>query len=276
MRERSLVPSSLHAHALTLQVVDDLGIAREAASAAAQVIRDHADRPRHADFKGAVDPVTEADRAAEQVIVEIIRSHRPDDGILAEEGSAAESRTGRRWVIDPLDGTVNFLHGIPHVAVSIALEEAAGVVCGVVHDVFRDEEFAALRGGGAFLSGHKIAPSGTADLGDAVISTGFPYDRREKAAEYGRHVGAVLARVRGIRRMGAAAIDLAWVACGRVDGHWEVKLSPWDVAAGFLLIREAGGTVTAPDGGEPSHVALVAATPAIHEPLRALVAQVLT
>lgn len=240
------------------------------------MIREHADRPRHADFKGVVDPVTAADRAAEEAIVELIRTHHPEDGIVAEEGSSAVTTTGRRWVIDPLDGTVNFLHGIPHVAVSIALEDSRGAIVGVVRDVFRDEEFAALRDGGAFLGGRAIAPSSTSDLGSAVISTGFPYDRRERAAEYGRHVGTVLSRVRGIRRMGAAALDLAWVACGRVDGHWEVGLSPWDVAAGFLLIREAGGKVTAPDGGEPSHAALVAATPAIHEELRGLVAATLS
>jgi myo-inositol-1(or 4)-monophosphatase len=255
--------------------VDDLGIARAAALAAATVIRDHAERPRHADLKGVVDPVTAADREAEQAIVETIRAHHPDDGILAEEGSASESATGRRWVIDPLDGTVNFVRGIPQVAVSIALEDVEGTAVGVVRDVFRDEEFSALRSEGAFLSGHSIRPSATTDLGDAVVSTGFPYDRREKAADYGRHVGAVLARVRGIRRMGSAAIDLAWVACGRLDGHWEVRLSPWDVAAGILLVREAGGVVTAPDGGAPSHHALVAATPGIHEALRLVVAEAL-
>ena len=259
----------------TVGSVDDLGIARTAAAAAAGVIRDHAARPRRADFKGAVDPVTAADREAEQAIVELIRFHHPDDGILAEEGAAAESASGRRWVIDPLDGTVNFLHGIPQVAVSIALEDGGGTAVGVVRDVFREEEFTAMRGGGAFLGGHLIAPSATTDLGEALISTGFPYDRREKAADYGRHVGAVLARVQGIRRMGSAALDLAWVACGRIDGHWEVGLSPWDVAAGFLLVREAGGIVTAPDGSEASNSGFVAGTPAIHEDLRSVVAAAL-
>ena len=239
------------------------------------VIRNHASRPRHADFKGVGNPVTEADREAEQVIVATIKLHRPDDGILAEEGAAAKGSTGRRWVIDPLDGTVNFLHGIPQVAVSIALEDPTGVAVGVVRDVFRDEEFTTLRGGGAFLAGHTITAAATTDLGDALISTGFPYDRRDNAAEYGRHVGAVLGRVRGIRRLGAAALDLAWVACGRLDGHWEVKLSPWDVAAGFLLVREAGGIVTAPEGGQASHSAFVAAAPGIHEALRVVVTEAL-
>lgn len=255
--------------------MDDLGIARAAAAAASLVIRDHATRPRLADFKGAVDPVTAADRDAEQVIVETIRAHHPGDGILAEEGSAAESATGRRWVIDPLDGTVNFLHGIPQVAVSIALEDAEGTAVGVVRDVFREEEFTALRGGGCFRDGQAIRSSAATSLSEAMISTGFPYDRQARAAEYGRHVAAVLARVRGIRRMGSAALDLAWVACGRFDGHWEVGLSPWDVAAGFLLVREAGGMVTAPDGGAPSPNAFVAATPSIHETLRAVVAEAL-
>jgi len=255
--------------------VDDLTLARRAAAAAAAVIRDHAGRPRNPDFKGAVDPVTAADREAERVLVETILAEHPDDGILGEEGSARDGTTGRRWVIDPLDGTVNFLHGIPQVAVSVALEDADGALVGVVLDVFRDEEFTATRGGGAHRDGSPISVSSTARLGDALVSTGFPYDRQSRAAEYGGHVGAVLAHVRGLRRMGAAAIDLAWVACGRYDGHWEVNLHAWDVAAGFLLVREAGGVVTAPDGGTATHEALVAAGPSLHEEFRRVVAAAL-
>jgi myo-inositol-1(or 4)-monophosphatase len=255
--------------------VDDLGIARQAAAAAALVIREHAERPRRTDFKGPVNPVTEADREAEAVIVEVIRSHRAADGILGEEGAEVESASDRRWVVDPLDGTVNFIHRIPHVAVSIALQDSVGTVVGVIRDVFREEEFTAVRGDGAARNGERITTSTTADLGESIISTGFPYDRREQALAYGRHVGVVLSRVQGIRRLGSAALDLAWVACGRHDGHWEVNLSPWDVAAGFLLVAEAGGIVTAPDGTAPSHRAFVAAAPSIHEALREVVAQAL-
>ncbi|MBI5158337.1 MAG: inositol monophosphatase [Acidimicrobiia bacterium] len=252
--------------------MNDLDLARAAAAAAADIIRGWRHRLEGADYKGEVDPVTIADREAEAAIVAAISRSRPDDGILAEEGGAAHSASGRRWVIDPLDGTVNFLHGIPQVAVSIGLEDAHGVAVGVVRDVFRDEEFVACRDGGATLNGSPIRVSACTELRRALVSTGFAYDRQSRAAEYTRPVTAVLEVAQGIRRNGSAALDLAWVSCGRLDGHWEFNLSPWDVAAGFLLVTEAGGVVLGFDG-PPDHRGFTAATPAIAAALHGVVAE---
>lgn len=253
--------------------MDDLELGRLAARAAAEVIRVQADRVGKADFKGAVNPVTEADRRAEEAILDLLREHRPDDGVVTEEGGDRPSRSGRNWVIDPLDGTVNFLHGVPQVAVSVALEDPSGTQVAVVRDVFRGEEFTATGGGGARLDGRPMTVSSTSDLGDALVSTGFGYDRRDNAAAYARVVAAVLERARGVRRLGSAALDLAWVACGRFDGHWEFKLEPWDVAAGFLLVEEAGGTTSSSGGGPATHLDCVASNGLIHEALRAVVGE---
>lgn len=251
--------------------MDDLALARGASAVAAGIIRDWGTRAKATRFKGEVDPVTAADRAAEEAIVAMISRHRPDDSILAEEGGG-NGGGGRRWVVDPLDGTVNFLHGIPHVAVSIALEDESGTLLGVVRDVFRDEEFLAERGGGATRDGEPIRVSGCTELDRALVSTGFPYDRHERPGEYARHVESVLRRTQGLRRAGAAALDLAWVAAGLIDAHWEFRLSPWDVAAGFLLVTEAGGSVIG-FGSEPSHLAFVAGSPAIAPLLRDLISE---
>jgi myo-inositol-1(or 4)-monophosphatase len=252
--------------------VNDLDIARTAARAAGEAITGWFHRIGAPDLKGSVDPVTEADREAEERIVAVIRSERPDDGILAEEGSASEARSGRRWVIDPLDGTVNFVHGIPQVAVSVALEDDGGGLAAVVLDVFRGEEFAAERGAGATLDGSPITVSDGRELHEAVFSTGFAYDRQQHGAAYAAAMVAVMAEARGVRRLGSAALDLAWVSCGRYDGHWEFGLKPWDLAAGALLVREAGGIVTDSLGGPARPEDVVAAAPGVHERLRSIVA----
>ncbi|MCH7586109.1 MAG: inositol monophosphatase [Acidobacteria bacterium] len=213
-----------------------------------------------------------ADRDSEEAIIWLISRHRPADGIVGEQGASTEGTTGRRWLIDPLDGTVNFLHGFPHVSVSVAVEDDEGGLAGVVYDVFRQEEFAASRNGGTELDGHPIRVTGRDDLSKALIATGFSYNRHERGPEYGAVLGEMLRVVRGIRRGGSAALDLAWVACGRLDGYWEVRLGPWDVAAGFLLVTEAGGIVTALDGGSPSHHDCVAANPYLQPLLREAVA----
>ncbi len=248
--------------------MDDLTLARTAARRGAEIVGSWANRLEFAQFKGIENPVTEADRESEQAIMSLIEQHRPDDSVVGEEGASKEGTSGRRWLVDPLDGTVNFLHGYPHVSVSVAVEDDLGGLAGVVRDVFRDEEFAASRGGGAELNGEAIHVAGRTDLSNALIATGFSYDRQERGAEYGRVLGEILGVVRGIRRGGSAALDLAWVACGRLDGYWEVRLGPWDVAAGFLLVDEAGGLVTAFDGGPASHHECVAANPALHAALR--------
>ncbi len=227
----------------------------------------------------ATDMVSEADRASERLIVARLRAARPDDAVLGEEGGAqggARGGTGRgasgvRWVIDPLDGTTNYLYGLPAFVVSIGGEVGGVPTVGVVYDPTRDELFTAIAGGGAYRDGRPIAVSGHTDLATALVGTGFAYEADQRA-EQGRVVARVLPRVRDIRRSGAAAHDLCNVACGRLDAFYERGLQPWDLAAGELIVREAGGATGAIDGGPVAAGSVVAATPAILEPLRALLA----
>jgi myo-inositol-1(or 4)-monophosphatase len=253
--------------------MDDLALAKAAASSGAEIVASWANRLETAEFKGVGNPVTEADREAEEAILSLITEHRPADGILGEEGATREGTSGRQWIIDPLDGTVNFLHGFPQVSVSVALHDEQGALVGVVRDVYRDEEFAAARSQGATLNGQPIKVAGRSDLGNALVATGFSYDRQERGPEYGRSVGEMLTRLRGLRRGGSAALDLAWVACGRLDGYWEARLGPWDVAAGYLLVAEAGGIVTGYDGAPATEAECVAANPALQPLLRAAVVE---
>jgi len=255
--------------------VDDLDLALEAARLGAEVIR-----PRHlrsVAYKGAVNPVTNADTEAQERILSVLAHHRPEDAILAEEQPRVFGTDGRWWLVDPLDGTVNFVHGIPHVAVSVALYEDGAPLVGVVVDVFRREEFSSVIGGGAWLDGHRLEVS-KAELDSSIVGTGFPYDRRGRARELGAVVGTVLARVQGLRRMGTASLDLAWVAAGRLDGFWEIGLKPWDVAAGLILVREAGGIATDLDGAPstPFDSHFIVSNGIAHEPLRSLLASAMT
>jgi myo-inositol-1(or 4)-monophosphatase len=212
--------------------------------------------------------VSDADRTAEEAIAGLLRSERPDDGIVGEEGAAVEGTSGRRWVVDPLDGTTNYLYGFPQWAVSVAVEDRAGALAGVVFDPVRGELFAAARGGGAALAGERLRVRDGADLSRSLIATGFGYEpgwRREQAAA----AAHLLPHVRDIRRAGAAALDLAWLAAGRLDGYWERGLHPWDWAAGRLLVTEAGGAVADLEGARHG---LVAAGPALLPALLELVA----
>jgi myo-inositol-1(or 4)-monophosphatase len=217
----------------------------------------------------ATDMVSDADREAEAAIVELIHSERPDDGVVAEEGAAAPSSSGRRWVIDPLDGTTNYLYGFPMWAVSVAVEDDAGSVAGVVLDPVRDELFAAERGSGATLDGVRIRIRESTPLERSLVATGFSYDARRRT-EQARVLERVIPHVRDVRRGGAAALDLAWVAAGRLDGYYERGLKPWDWAAGRLLVAEAGGTVTELEGEPPG---LVAGAPELAAGLFALLGE---
>ena len=213
------------------------------------------------------DMVTDMDRASEALIVDGLRQARPDDAVLAEEGSGHDGGgSGVRWVVDPLDGTTNYLYGHPCFAVSIAAEVDGTAAVGVVADPSRDEVFTAVRGGGAFCNGRPVQPSGLEDACTALVSTGFGYqpERRRRQAEV---LAQILPHVRDVRRNGAAAIDLCWVACGRLDAHYESPLEPWDVAAGELIAREAGAATLALDGGPPSPSSILAVTPGVAEPL---------
>ena len=211
------------------------------------------------------DMVSDADRDAEAAIQQILLDERPDDGLLGEEGSHADAASGRRWVVDPLDGTTNFLYGVPAWAVSIALEDASGSAVGVVFDPLREELFAAVRGEGARLNGVAIEVSGADRLDTALVATGFSYEASERA-EQAAVLVRVLPVVRDVRRVGAAALDLSWVAAGRLDGYYERGLKPWDWAAASLLVAEAGGELRRLEGDRPG---LVAATPLVVEDLLA-------
>jgi myo-inositol-1(or 4)-monophosphatase len=254
--------------------MDDLELARTAAAAGAAVVLDAFGADNVATYKSADNPVTLVDEAAERTIVELIRANRPDDEFLAEETGSSATDARRRWLIDPLDGTVNFMNGIPHVAVSVALYEDGKALIGVVRDVVADEEFVAVRGGGASLNRRPLRVSAKTELGTAVIATGFPYDHKAHARTYTDWLAGVLSEVQGIRRFGAAALDFAWLAAGRFDGFYETGLGPWDVAAGILLVTEAGGTVTDPRGGPygPGQPTMVASNGHLHDALLAAVA----
>jgi myo-inositol-1(or 4)-monophosphatase len=223
--------------------MDDLQLAVNAARVGGAIVLDGFDRGVTAHYKRRFDPVTEIDHASEAAVLSILSENRPDDAILAEErgGTIPE---GRLWIVDPLDGTVNFVHGIPQIAVSVGLWEDDRPIAGVIYDPLRDECFSAAAGQGAHLNGRQIHVSETDDLDRSVTATGFPYDHGDYAEEYAAVLGAVLASVNGIRRFGAAALDLAWVAAGRYEAYWELGLAPWDQAAGILIVREAGGRVT--------------------------------
>lgn len=218
------------------------------------------------ELKGDFDLVTEADRTSEKLIVERLRSYFPSHGIVAEEGGGHESPSEYRWYVDPLDGTTNFAHGYPTFNVTLALERAGEIVCGVVHDPTRNETFTAERGAGAYLNNRRMHVSKTRTLADSLFSTGFPSRKRHLNVNiHFYHQMAMLTH--GVRRGGAAAIDLAYVAAGRLDGFWEFKLNPWDMAAGSLLVTEAGGRIGDMRGGPLSlrgaHVA--ASNGVLHE-----------
>jgi myo-inositol-1(or 4)-monophosphatase len=252
--------------------MEDLELALAAARAGAAIVADGFGSGAAAEMKGRNNPVTVVDRMAEDAIVELIRAHRPDDGFLAEEGGGAIT-AGRHWIIDPLDGTVNFVHGIPQVAVSVALYDGTEPVVGVIDDPLRGEVFAAAAGRGATVGGAPITVSAVGDLDGSIIATGFPYDHPRHANEYAAVLGAVLQRVKGVRRFGSAALDLAWTAAGRYEGYWELGVAPWDQAAGTLIVREAGGVVTDPweVPAIPRTALIVAGNPSIHHQLASVV-----
>jgi myo-inositol-1(or 4)-monophosphatase len=234
----------------------DLELAERAARAAGEVLLSYYGRPPEGveSKSSATDLVSDADREAERAIRELLETERPQDGLVAEEGSRAEAASGRRWVVDPLDGTINFLYGFPAWAVSVALEDADGTLVGVVHSPIHGETFRAVRGEGAFLGDRALRVGPARPLDQSLVATGFSYepDRRAIQAEA---IGKLLPRARDIRRAGAAALDLAWVAAGRVDAFFERGLQHWDWAAGRLLVEEAGGSCAWLDDGWPGLLA---------------------
>ena len=226
------------------------------------------------EYKNPINLVTEADHAAEQCVIDAIRSRYPTHSILAEErGHVDQGSSPYVWIIDPLDGTTNFAHGFPAYCVSIGLEHEGEAVLGVVYDPTRDELFSSKRGGGACLNGRPILVSKTAKLDHALLVTGFAYDIRETRQNNLDHFVRFALRAQGIRRTGSAALDLCYVAAGRFDGFWEVKLNPWDMAAGTVILREAGGQITN-FHGEPHSLygqELVASNGLIHGPMLSVI-----
>ena len=224
--------------------------------------------------KGAGDFVSRADREAERIIKEELRGARPNYGWLGEEtGADAGEDPTRRWIVDPLDGTTNFLHGLPHWAVSIALEHKGEIVAAVVFDAAKDEMFTAERGDGAFLNDRRIRVSARRQMIESIFATGVPFGGRGTLPATIRDLGRLMPLTAGVRRWGAAALDLAYVACGRLDAFWEIGLAPWDMAAGCLLISEAGGLVSDLSGGEDYLASgnVVAGTPKVFSQLLQLI-----
>ncbi len=239
----------------------------EAARLGGAVLRERWGKRRTIEYKGGIDLVTDADRASEAALLAFLRDRFPGAAILAEEsGASGAGASGLRFYVDPLDGTTNYAHGVPHFAVNVAVADAGGLAAGATYDPLRDELFAAARGEGALLSGERIRHSGCATLHGALLCTGFPYDIHEQHELPLRLFGAFMRRARAVRRFGSAALDLAYVACGRFDGFWELKLKPWDVAPGILIAREAGAAVADLDGGDRALEGdILACAPAVRE-----------
>jgi myo-inositol-1(or 4)-monophosphatase len=252
----------------------DLELAERAARAAGDVLMSYYGRaPEGLGSKSSdTDLVSDADREAERVVRELLAVERPEDGLVAEEGSHSQASSGRRWIVDPLDGTVNFIYGFPAWAVSVALDDGEGVAVGVVHSPVHRETFCGERGGGAVVAANgerrRLRVSNCDELGRAMVATGFSYEAPRRA-EQAKVIRELLPRARDIRRAGAAALDLSWLAAGRVDAYYERGLNPWDWAAGRLLVEEAGGSLASLDGDWPGLAA--AATPELLAALRALV-----
>ena len=252
-----------------------LDVAVETAREAGAILLAEFDRPVKISYKGEVDIVTQADKRSEEAIVSRLRAHFPKHGIVAEEGGGTESESPFRWHVDPLDGTTNFAHGYPCFAVSIGLEEAGEPIVGVVFQPVSGELFTAVKGGGAYLNQKKIEVSRIEKLATSLLCTGFPSVKRSQNPNIHYYWDFTL-RSHGVRRDGSAAMDLAAVACGRFEGFWEFGLHTWDVAAGILLVREAGGTVTRFDG-QPYRLGdreLLASNGRVHEEMKEVAASI--
>lgn len=229
--------------------------------------------PDDADLKARHDWVSRADRESEAVVIDTIRRHAPEDGFLGEETGHTDGSSGRTWVIDPLDGTSNYLQHLPVWCVSIGLRRGSEVIAGVIHEPLRDEMFSAEKGAGAWRNGSRMRVSRQAEIDGSFLATGFPFRAQTQVDTYVRIFGDVIRRAKGVRRAGSAALDLAYSAAGIYDGFFEFHLAPWDIAAGALMVREAGGTVSDFSGGERfwERGNIVGATPEVHADLMRLI-----
>jgi myo-inositol-1(or 4)-monophosphatase len=252
-------------------------VAIDAARDAGHLLKRELPGSRRIAYKGSpTNLVTEMDARAEELIVSRLAATFPDDAVLGEERGASTGRSGRRWIVDPLDGTTNYAHGLPTFAVSIGLEIDRCVELGVIFDPNLDELFVAERGRGATVNDRPLAVSPTETLDESLLATGFPYNNPVAADNNLREYAAFSVRCRAVRRMGSAVLYLAWLAAGRFDGYWELRLGPWDVAAGSLLVQEAGGRVTSLTGGalDLDAPSLVASNGRVHDAILAVLGEV--
>lgn len=252
---------------------DELRVATQAARAGGAELRDRFSKPRTVSYKSnTLDLVTDADAAAEARIIQIVSAAFPRDAILAEESGAHTGSGGRRWLIDPLDGTTNYAHGVPHFAVSIGFEQDGELRVGVVYDPMRDELFTAEHGQGAWLNGAPMKVSAVERTDLAMLATGFPYWLKDRPDDLLALFSSYVRAAQSVRRFGSAALDLAWVAAGRYDGFFELGLKPWDVAAGIVLVACSGGRVSGLDGQQVRVDAgqICASNGALHDALLAL------
>jgi myo-inositol-1(or 4)-monophosphatase len=262
---------------MTSDLRTERGLAIELARTGGDLLRRELLGPRRIEYKGtSTNLVTEMDARVEALVVDRLLAAFPDDAILAEERGARTGRSGRRWLIDPLDGTTNYAHAVPVYGVSIALEVGGRVQLGAVYDPSQRELFVAERGAGAFCNDVRLAVSSSDTLDTSLLTTGFPYDIRVRADNNLREYAAFAVRARAVRRLGSAVLDLAWLAAGRFDGFWELRLGPWDVAAGGLMVEEAGGRLTALDGGplDLDNPTLLASNGRIHDAMLAVLREI--
>ncbi|VAX24892.1 Inositol-1-monophosphatase [hydrothermal vent metagenome] len=252
-----------------IEIDQALSVAISAAREAGAIQTSYLSKNFKIDRKGEIDLVTEIDLKCERAIIDIIKQTYPDHGALAEEKGAYSPGHEYKWIIDPIDGTTNYAHGFPVYCSSVALEAKGEVIVGAVYDPTRDEMFCAAKGGGATLNGKPISVSDVDDLIDSLLATGFPYTIKTEKINNLKQFGDMSMRAQAIRRPGAAALDLCYVACGRLDGFWEYHLKPWDMAGGVLIVSEAGGKTTACDGGRLDiyNQSLLASNGKIHEPM---------
>lgn len=245
----------------------ELEVASAAARKAGSLLKENFGAVANIRKKGVIDLVTDSDLRAEKIIIETIRADFPSDRIIAEESGTQGESPDRTWIIDPLDGTTNFAHGFPFFGVSIALESKGRIALGIVYNPYSEEYFEATKGSGAFLNGRPITVSKTREIGESLLATGFPYDIQTNAGDVLKLFGRMIKMAQGIRRPGSAALDLCYVACGRIDGFWEKGLQPWDTAAGVIIVKEAGGALATFEGTEytPYEKSVVAANPSLLE-----------
>lgn len=251
-----------------LSLAEVLETVKDIAHQAGAVLREAANKPRQVNYKGTVDLVTETDKAVEELIVDRIRDAYPHHAIVGEEGTDINPESHLRWLIDPIDGTTNFAHGFPFYSTSIALCDAESSLVGVVYDATRDEMFSAVKGQGAYLNDEPINAAPVDHLLQALLVTGFPYYRQTADDNNIKAMDTFVRKAQGVRRAGSAALELCYIGCGRLDGYWEMSMNPWDIAAGMLVLHEAGGIVTGylGDGSAdllagPNNIAAAATTP---------------